>query len=78
MSENSTSEIAAGYRRSGYLEIPTRAAVPATAKGQAGKKKYTELIQCFLENDDDDERGRTRKSLGNPDTNHHQTNSYSV
>ena len=31
-------------RRSGCLEIPTRAAAPTTTKGQAGKGKYTELI----------------------------------
>ena len=34
-------------RRSGCLEIPTRAAAPATPKGQACKGKYTELLQCF-------------------------------
>ena len=40
-------KIAASCRRSECLESPTRAAVPATSKGQAGKGKYTELIQYF-------------------------------
>ena len=31
----------------GCLEIPTQAAAPVTPKEQAGKEKYTELIQCF-------------------------------
>ena len=38
------SKIAASYRSSGCLEIPTQAAVPAIPEGQAGKGKYTELI----------------------------------
>ena len=44
---NSTIEIAASCRRSGCLEIPTRAAGPATPKGQAGKGKYTKTNSMF-------------------------------
>ena len=50
---NSISEIATSCRKSGYLEIPIQGVASATPKGQAGKQKYTKLIQCFPENDDD-------------------------
>ena len=49
----STREIVASCRRSGCLEIPSETAAPATSKGQADKRKYTELIQYFSENYDE-------------------------
>ena len=33
---------------------------PATPKKHAGKGKYTELIQCFFENDDNDDDKKLR------------------
>ena len=52
---NSTRKIAASYRRWQCLDIPTRAAAPATPKGQAGKGKYTKQFNVFPESDNNDD-----------------------
>ena len=53
------------WNSEGCLEIPTRAALPATSKGQTGKGKYIELIYFFPENDDNNELSKDNQNTKN-------------